>query len=68
MSLLSGQKTYIGIAIAALPTLLGFIGYSVSVEGAAELGGIAGTLLDNLEAVVVTAGALFAAYGRRVTK
>ena len=68
MSILDGKKTYIGIAVAALPTVLGIFGYNVSVEGAAELGGLIGTVLENVEAVIVSGGALLAIYGRRVTK
>jgi len=61
-----GKKTYIGILIAILPTALGVFGYTITVEGAAELGGLIGSVLENAEGVVVAGGALFAGYGRLV--
>jgi len=68
MEFLEGKKTYIGILIAAFPTVAGLIGYDITVEGAVELGGILGTLLGDIETTIGTFGLLIAAYGRRVTK
>lgn len=68
MSFLDGKKTYIGILIAAVPTVAGFLGYNVSVEGATELGDILSNLISEFEEIITLGGALLAAYGRRVTK
>ena len=68
MSFLNGKKTYLGIIVAALPTVAGLFGYNVTVEGATELTGILGTLLENVEGLIQTGGLLLAWYGRKVTK
>jgi hypothetical protein len=68
MKFLEGKKTYIGIFIAAAPTVAGFFGYDLSVEGATELGGILGDMLTNIDGLVTLGGTLIAAYGRVVTK
>jgi len=68
MEFFSGKKTYLGILIAALPTLVGFLGFNVTVEGATELGALLGNVIVEFEELIVVGGALFAAYGRRVTK
>jgi len=68
MSFLTGKKTYIGIIIAVVPTLAGFFGYTISVGEIAEAGTLLAALADNLEALIATGGALFAWYGRAVTK
>lgn len=63
-----GKKTYIGLFVAALPTLVGFLGYNIGPEGASELSGILGPLVDNVEEVIVSVGLLIGWYGRKVTK
>jgi len=68
MSILSGKKTYIGIIIAAAPTLLGFFGFSISPTAAVEGGALLSTLVENVEEIIVAGGAVFAWYGRSVTK
>ena len=66
--MLDGKKTYIGIATAALPVVAGFFGYNIAVGGVEELGGLLGSLLNNIESVITSAGLLLAWYGRKVTK
>ncbi len=66
--MLTGKKTYIGILLAGLPLVAGLLGYNLTPEGAGELTGILGTLVENVEELITTGGLLFAAYGRRVTK
>ena len=68
MGFLDGKKTYLGILVAALPTVAAIFGYTITIEGAAELTGLVGTLLENVETVIATGGLLLAAYGRRVAK
>jgi hypothetical protein len=68
MSLLQGKKTYLGILVAALPTIAGLFGYNVSVEGSTELVDLLGSAIVELEELITAGGLLFAAYGRRVTK
>lgn len=66
--MLDGKKTFIGILIAVSPTIAGFFGYTINLEGIAEAGTLLNTLADNAEAIIQSAGALIAWYGRRVTK
>lgn len=68
MKILDGKKTYIGILVAATPTIAGLFGYNISVEGAGELGGILENVMVNIETVIETVGLMIAAYGRIVTK
>lgn len=66
MSFLDGKKTYLGILVAVVPTLAGFLGFSI--DGIAEAETLLSTLVENIEAVSVTVGGLIAWYGRSVTK
>lgn len=68
MKFLDGKKTYIGILVAAAPTVAGFFGYDITVQGAGELGGALGLILTNVETVIEAVGLLVAAYGRLVTR
>jgi len=68
MSFLDGKKTFIGIIVAAAPTILGFFGITLGVGDALEGGALLTTLTENLEAIIVSGGAIFAWYGRSVTK
>ncbi len=66
--MLEGKKTYIGLLVAFVPTIAGFLGYSIGPEAASELGGILAVAVDSIEELITTAGVLFAWYGRKVTK
>jgi len=68
MSFLTGKKTFIGIIVATAPTILGFFGITLSVGASVEGGSLLSALADNLEAIIVSGGAIFAWYGRSVTK
>lgn len=68
MSFLDGKKTYIGLIVAALPTVAGLFGFDVADGGASELGALLTEFVVDAEALFTTGGLLFAAWGRKVTK
>jgi len=67
MSFLDGKKTYIGLAVAALPMLAGLFGFEVAEDGA-SLGVLLTEFVTDAEALFTSGGLLFAAWGRKVTK
>ncbi len=64
----SGYKTLAGILVALVPSIAGWLGYSVTIEGATDLVDILGNLIIELEDTLEAGGLLFAGYGRIVTK
>ena len=64
----NGKKTYIGILVAALPTIAGLFGFDVAAGGASEIGALLTEFITGAEELFVTGGLLFAAWGRKVSK